>query len=84
MEGLCTYLEKYKRLMPPERHVAKLVARVVRDECGIALDEAAVTLRRGGAFLTCHPVERSEVLRSAPRILDLLQREHQIRLSFVR
>ena len=84
MEGLCSYLEKYKRLAPPERHVAKLVARVVRDECGITLDDAAVTLRRGGVFLTCHPTERSEVLRAAPRILDLLQREHQVRLSFVR
>jgi len=84
MEELQMYLEKYKRLAPPDRHVAKLVARVVRDECGVALDEAAVTLRRGGAFLTCHPAERSEVLRLAPRILDLLQREHQVRLSFVR
>lgn len=84
MDTLTNYLAKYRSLVPPEASKKRLVASVVRDECGVVLDEAHLSLRGGGVHLTCHPIARSEVARSAPQILTTLQREHGVRLSFIR
>ena len=84
MEVLQQYLLKYKKLAPPQATKAKLIAKVIQDECGVSLDSETITVRRGGATLSCHPTVRSEVVRCVPRVLEVLQRDHNVRLSFIR
>ncbi len=84
MELASSYLAKYARLEPPQASTKKLLVQVIRDECGITLTERSVSLSRGGAILSCHPTERSELARCVPQILTLLQHEHNVRLSFIR
>jgi hypothetical protein len=57
---------------------------VVNDELGISLEEENVSIKRNGVMLSCHPTVRSEVSRSAPKILHILNSKHSIRLSFIR
>lgn len=84
MRDVSSFLQKYAKLEPPHRSVIRLFIAAVKDECGIALSEQAVTIGRGGVFLTCHPAARSEVLRCAPHVLTHLNERYQIRLTFVR
>lgn len=84
MEILQDYLSKYRNLTPPQASKAKLIAEVVLDECGIMLDCSDISIRRGGAVLSCHPVERSEIMRRVPVVLEVLQSKHNLRLAFIR
>ena len=84
MEGILTYLSRYKQLTPPNKSKIKTFVVVVNDETGITLEEKEVSVKRSGVLLSCHPTVRSEVLRSAPRILTILNKKHNIRFSFIR
>ncbi len=84
MYELQQYLQKYRTLAPPEASVRKVLALVLKDECGLDLQERDFTLQQGGVFVSCHPTLRSELMRIAPRILTTLHNTHNIRLSFIR
>lgn len=84
MELAQNYLAKYKALTPPQATKTKAIAQVISDECGIVIPHEHISIRRGGATLTCHPTIRSELLRHASRIMDVLHREHNVRVSFIR
>lgn len=84
METVTSYLAKYAKLVPPEGSKKKLLIRVVRDECGVSLEEHAIRLQGGGAFLSCHPTIRTEIALCAPSVLATLHREHGVRLAFLR
>ncbi len=81
---LSKYLERYKNLEPPEESTVKLLIRIIKDECGITLEEKEISMRRGGVVLTCHPTVRSELLQYVPSVISTLHRKHKIRLSFIR
>lgn len=84
MRELQKYLDKYRTLAPPEASVRKVLRTVLYDECGFTLEEKDITLQRGGIIVSCHPTVRSELMRSAPHILSVLQNAHNIRLAFIR
>lgn len=84
MEIVQDYLHKYRTLVPPQASKTRLVAEVVMDECGVLLEHSAITIRRGGVVLSCHPVERSEIIRHVPVLLEVLRTKHNVRLSFIR
>ncbi|MBP9760047.1 MAG: hypothetical protein KBD24_01625 [Candidatus Pacebacteria bacterium] len=84
MDLLQNYLAKYKILTPPQATKAKLVASAIADECGIAIPHTDITIRRGGAVLSCHPTMRSEIAHAIPRVLEVLHKKHNMRLSFIR
>lgn len=81
---LYKYLEQYKNLKPPHESEVKLLIKTIYDECGITLSEKEVSLRRGGAVVTCHPTVRSELLQFVPQVITTLHKKHKIRLSFIR
>lgn len=81
---LYKYLERYKNLQPPHESEVKLLIRTIQDECGISLNEKEVSIRRGGAVVTCHPTVRSELLQFAPQVITTLYKKYKIRLSFIR
>ena len=66
MKILQDYLLKYKILTPPQASKTKIVSGVIQDECGITIPYKDITIRRGGAVLSCHPTVRSEVGLYAP------------------
>jgi hypothetical protein len=84
MHELQKYLSKYLTLTPPEASKVKLLVSVIRDECGITLTESAVTLRRGGAMISCHPTVRSELAQCIPHVLATLHTKHNVHLAFLR
>jgi hypothetical protein len=84
MKLLEKYLSKYKTLTPPQATKTKIIAQVIQDECGITIPHTNITMRRGGAIISCHPTVRSEVGRCIPQLLTVLQKEHNLRLSFIR
>ncbi len=84
MEIAHSYLEKYRNLVPPQATRAKLVAQVIRDECGIEVLPEEIAVRRGGVVLTCHPTVRCELTRHVPSVLHTLHSKHNVRLSFIR
>jgi hypothetical protein len=81
---LYKYLERYKNLAPPQESEIKLLIKTIQDECGICLNEKEVSIKRGGAVLTCHPAVRSELLQVAPQVITTLYKKYKIRLSFLR
>lgn len=80
MFELGNYLAKYRNLEPPQASVTRLLVEIVRDECGVTLEEGMVSIRNSTAFLSCHPALRSELRLCAPRVLAELQRRG-VRLS---
>jgi len=84
MDGILTYLNRYKNLTPPNKSKIKTFVSVVSDEIGILIEEENVSIKRNGVLLDCHPTVRSEVVRSAPKIINILNSKHNIRLSFIR
>ncbi len=84
MDSVVTFLSKYKNLKPPEESTKKIILQIIKDECGLCLEKKDVSLKQGGVFLTCHPAVRSELIRCVPRILNTLQKDHNIRLSYIR
>jgi len=84
MDLLSGYLAKYRTLTPPQSTKAKLIAQVIRDECGIDVAHTDIQVRRGGATLSVHPTVRCEVGRHIPRVLTVLHQQHNTRLSFLR
>jgi hypothetical protein len=84
MELLGQYLSKYKDLTPPDASAKKALVALIHDVCGIHITEKAITIRYGGANIRCHPTERSEIARCAPRILHELQHTYNVRLSYLR
>jgi len=84
MDSLVKYLSRYKNLKPPHESTIKLLIKTIGDECGVNLSDKDISIRRGGAIISCHPTARSEVSRSAPQIINILNKKHKIRLSFIR
>ena len=84
MEGIFKYLSRYKNLTPPNASAIKLLIETIHSEYGILLEESNITFKRGGVLLSCHPAVRSEVVRSAPTIISILYKKHNVRLSYIR
>lgn len=84
MELAHTYLDKYRNLVPPQATRAKLIAQVIRDECGVQVLPEEITIRRGGVVLACHPTVRCELVRYIPNVLHTLHLKHNVRFSFIR
>ena len=84
MDSVVSFLAKYKNLTPPEESAKKIILETIKDECGINLKTKDVSMKQGGVFLSCHPAVRSELIRCVPRIISTLQKEHNIRLSYIR
>jgi hypothetical protein len=78
------YLAKYRTLTPPQATKAKIVAKVIADECGIHIPHTEITIRRGGVSVECHPTVRSELARHTAHLMEVLQKEHNVRISFIR
>jgi len=78
------YLDKYKNLKPPHESEIKLLIQTIHDECGISLSEKEISVRRGGAIISCHPTVRSELLQFAPQVINTLLKKHNIRIAFIR
>lgn len=83
MNGLGSYLDKYKHIKAPESSKRKVLVEVVRTECGISLKESEVMITRGGIRLACHPTVRSEIARHTPNILNILHKQHGIHVAFI-
>ncbi len=83
MNGIGSYLDKYKHIKPPESSKRKVLVEVVRAECGVLLKESEVMITRGGVRLSCHPTVRSEIARHAPVILDVLHKRHGVHIAFI-
>ena len=84
MNGLQKYLDKYKALAPPETSKCKILAAIIRDECGVTVEEKEISIRGGGVYLKCHPALKGEIRMCAPRILSALHQHHSIHISFIR
>lgn len=84
MHGLADYLNKYRNLEPPEASIRKVLCSVILSECGITLEPSSITIRNGGATISCHPAMRSELSLCVPEVLHTLRERHNVRLSFLR
>jgi hypothetical protein len=84
MEGLLKYLSRYKNLTPPHASAKKIFVKTIQDECGITLAEEDVSVKKGGVVMSCHPTVRSELLRYAPYIIEVLHKKHNIRILYIR
>lgn len=84
MDELDKYLARYKNLKPPHASTIKILIQTIQDECGILLIEKNISIRRGGAILSCHPTIRSELLQYSTNIISILHKKHNIRISFIR
>jgi hypothetical protein len=84
MQTIKGLFQKYAHLAPPESSKKKVVVQAVKKECGITLSEDDVRLSSGGVFLGCHPIERAEILRSAPQVLTRLRDDYSVYMSFIR
>lgn len=84
MQNIFTYLSKYKNLIPPEESKKKIIIQSIQDECGIKVSKKEISLRGGGVTLTCHPTIKSELSQCAPRVINTLLTQHNIRISFIR
>ena len=84
MQVIQNLFQKYAQLTPPESSKKKVIVSAVRKECGITLQEDEVRMGSGGVFLHCHPVERAEILRCSPVILQRLREEYSVYFSFIR
>jgi hypothetical protein len=84
MDGLLKYLSRYKNLTPPHASAVKIFVKTIRDECGIILSDEDVSIKRGGVIMSCHPTVRSELLRHAPLIIEVLHKKHNVRISYIR
>lgn len=84
MDDLKKYLSKYTHLTPPEMSKKKALTTVIKNECGVVVEENNVTLRGTGVFINCHPTIRGEIRFCTPRILEVLHTQHNIHFSFIR
>lgn len=84
MDGLKKFLGKYKHLVPPEMSKKKALTTVIKNECGVVIEETNITLRGTGVFIHCHPTLRGEIRLCTPRILEALNNQYNIRISFIR
>jgi hypothetical protein len=84
MDGVQKFLARYKNLTPPEASKQKCLIDVIREECGISLEERHVMIRGNGAHLACHPTVRGEIRLHTARILAALHEKHNVRLAFIR
>jgi len=84
MRELQNFLARYKNLTPPEGSKKKVLIETLYRECGVSFKEKDLTFRGGGVTLSCHPITRSEVIQCAPRVLEVLYKEHGIHIAFIR
>jgi hypothetical protein len=84
MQTIKGLFQKYATLTPPEGSKKRVVIEMVKKECGITVQECDIRIGNGGVFLSCHPIERAEIMRSSPTILQRLRDEYAVYVSFIR
>lgn len=78
------FLEKFKKIVPPDDALRKSVATVVSKVLGRVITKAQVRIFRGSAFVDVTSVQKNKLRMSRREILDEIAESVGERLSDIR
>lgn len=73
IDTIKNYLQKYKKMSPPDGTIQEAVCEVVEAVCDVSLDKDDVHLTKEGAHLDTTPLVRSAILIKKETIMEKLQ-----------
>jgi len=77
MLNISKYLEKFKKITPPERFIRELFIRVVFETTNITLKDTDIKVQGNIVYTTPHPVVKNELFLQKNIILEKLNQELQ-------
>ena len=77
MLNISKYLEKFKKITPPERFVREVFIRIVQETTNITLKDTDVQIQGNTIYITPHPLIKNEIFLQKSVLLEKLNQELQ-------
>lgn len=74
MKQAGSFLDRFKKLTPPNDAIRKAVAEAIRNGAGVPIQREHVKIHRGTAFITCSSVARNAIRVARGRIFEELEK----------
>jgi len=75
MDGIKLYLERFKKLLPPDDQLKTLLVGIIEEECKVVLDKKDLAVSNWSIFIKAPAAAKSEIYLHREQILERLATE---------
>lgn len=84
MDGIHTFLKKYLDFTPPEKAVARAVAKALKETLDIEISENDISVRAGIAYVPLSGAYKSELIFKKKEVLGIVNKQFAAALTDIR